>query len=332
MKKIFVLALLVIFVLEHKLSGNWVPDGCNWEYACASPGGTFLVGGDWIYFRVEERKLAYGEESTISENGIFTVSSKKLRPDFKWTSGFRGYGTYVTSCNKWKISLAYTYVPTKANRKMASGDVNRFSTIFPDNIGILEPIRDAPASSFQFSDLSAKWKSHLSYLDLDLAYGFTVCECLEIKPHIGFRGLWMHQSIDIEGSGDIELQAQAKGRLKGFGLEGGLLGALNLNCGFSIVAQLGGSLVYSKNKSPEYMRVLGADLNAKIKTKDTTYSSIASVDSFVGLVYVGCLCDTFFDIQLGWEHHVFMNVNQLSTSNEGNLFMQGLTLGASVGF
>jgi hypothetical protein len=318
-------------LIQGVASADWNPTSCAQESVYQSDCGKFVLGVDWLYWKVEERKLQYANEVHLElKDDVPVAHLKYSKPDFKWTNGFRLAGIYVTPCNTWQVSLAYTYIPTKASHSYVVDPSEKvdFAQTFDNNISVVPNFE----TSF---DIHSKWKSHLSYLDFDIARAFNLCDGFQLCPHLGLRGLWLHQSMKIQALDNLTINSKSKGRLCGGGIEGGLWGFVNLNCGFSLAAHLGGSLVYTKNRNPADNLFIDLDNKSRslpVSIKDTSYSSIPSVDSFIGFVYTDTLCDMLVSAHVGWEHHAFLGTNQMSCDNEGTLYMQGLTLGASVGF
>ncbi|MFZ0566093.1 MAG: hypothetical protein WAM28_07910, partial [Chlamydiales bacterium] len=105
-----------------------------------------------------------------------------------------------------------------------------------------------------------------------------------------------------------------------------------LKCGFSFVANFGGSLIYSSlhNDSNIRAEILGSTL--RLLSKNNFHKSHPTIDSFIGLEYLNTFCRFGVEAHIGWENHLFFHTNQFSLTTNGNLTSQGLTLGGSIIF
>lgn len=291
--------------------------------------GSFFIGGDWLYWKVEEQNLSVGAHVIQSTNTdpskkLNLVDSIVLNPDFKTNNGFRVAAGYVTQDLLWEITAAYTHVPTNANVDLALSPeqlaTNKIS-LFSDNFPLLTPFPDT-------NWFAMHWKSDIDYLDLDLARTFTFCDVFDITPHIGIRGSWLCQSSVIQGFEPDVFLTKTKTRTCGIGMEGGIFGSWNLPYGVSIIGHVGGSLTYNKVRNKNYF--IGNE--TEISYKNPKNMSLAWFDTFFGFSYTKGFCSVLVNIHAGWEHHTVFNANQFSVNGGGDMTMQGLTLGAFIQF
>lgn len=314
--------------------GQSYDDCCEWSVL----DGKMTLGADWLYWKVQQDGILPGAivETNVTTSPLTTIS-RKIRPDFKYESGFRVNLGYELPCDCWDVNLAYTYLPSHAKTKRfaSNSDIESFSPSFNDG------------SAATYNTFASKWDFSANNIDLDI--GRTVCfgECLKVRPHIGFRTTWFDQKLRILASAvtpildstSLETTANAtalKEKFDGYGVEGGLWTDWKIGYGVSVVGHVGGSILYSKFKvhATSITGVLDADLSiiptAQAFAKDTFHSATPTVDYFIGLQYADCMFDMFVKAHIGWEQHVFFDTNRFLSA--GNLSTQGLTLGLDVGF
>lgn len=305
--------------------------------------GNFSVGADWLYWKTEESKLDYGAAVTsVGSNDNIVISSTILAPKFEYNSGFRVFANYKTCNELWNFSAIYTHVPTTASSHFTAvdGPQTNFASLFDATFPIFTAI-----SSTTYSSLHSRWKTCFNYFDFDVARTFSFCECLQIIPHIGIRALWLHQVFGLSGVANPSIAvALADGEnpvfssklsscLTSVGLEGGLNGAWQICENLSLVGSVGGSILYaSVDSHGTLVAVNTIDNTVKIKYKDHNCIGMPMFDAFIGVSYDKCCENYNFNVRLGWEEHVIFNTNPFSISDSGTYTLQGLTLGAAVGF
>ncbi|MEI8365861.1 MAG: Lpg1974 family pore-forming outer membrane protein [Parachlamydiaceae bacterium] len=316
---------------------------CEWSFY----DGKIVLGADWLYWKVQEDGISPGSFS----NGEIAPTLEIIRPDYKYSNGFRVNLGYELPCDCWDVNLAYSYVPTSAKTTRYDGlfvlgvapyspDVNYYPILEPINT-IISTSMTAPSET-----VFAKWNTNINCFDVDL--GRTVCfgECLKVRPHIGFRTIWLNQKFFVETaikpstSVTETVDAIMKEKYTGYGVEGGLWAGWEVGCGFSVVGHVGGSILYSKFSINHKAILLTTTTEGPTSTvvtssletiHDTIHTGTPTADYFVGLQYSDCLCDMLFSVVIGWEQHVMFDMNRLSTV-PGNLVTQGLTLGCQIGF
>ncbi len=132
-----------------------------------------------------------------------------------------------------------------------------------------------------------------NYLDLDVSRNFAICDCLALRPHLGPRVFWSHQTFKISGNAPDAPEPGSFGSkltesIQGFGMEGGVWGTLDCGCGVSLVGHLGGALLYTKFENRGSLRV-ASSTNLDISYRDTIYQNLLMGDGFLGVQYVTCV-------------------------------------------
>lgn len=229
-----------------------------------------------------------------------------LHPKFKTNSGYRLAAAVELPCECWEFGAIFTYLPSHARSSFvgssASDNLN-FATFDSTDFYILNSLDDTDAYF-----LKSNWNSKTSYLDLDV--GKSIClieDCLNVRPHIGVRMLWLNQHFSVDGSGEVEegvdpadaFQISLNQRMFGCGLEGGLWTDWQIGCGFSIIGHAGGSILCSNFRNSGKFSVTETDFIESINYRDHVLAGTPTLDFFLGLQYATCLCDSEVTIRAG---------------------------------
>lgn len=306
--------------------------------------GRFTVGADWIYGQVEQTNMQFGSlvYPATEINSIPTVTSKAIKPNFDYNSGYRVEIGYELPGNGWELGLCYTYLPSSTRSSYAPTAGTVFSPLglnFPETV-----VDSLLVDTLNFTTFSTNWSFNINNVDFDIARTLTFGECFNLRPHIGFRATWFSEKFRLTGelvdpiiATPVALSDVLKEKMNGYGVEGGLWANWNIGCGFSLAGHFGGSLLYSEIKSSQGILSTTTSSTGVVTnllstlSKNRHHIGTPSLDYFVGLDYVSAFCDTQLGAQLGWEQHVLFDVNRLATHG-GNLYIQALTLGAFVAF
>lgn len=335
------------------------------------------VGAEWLYWEPSQSGLQVGYVSDApfpSSNGgpspnlgditstPSTAMGRGIRPEKKWSSGFRVYGGYYVPCSCWEIGLSYAALPTQENRlkhtitdsddSSSSSTSSSGSTDITSTSEFITLINGFPLigeGTQTFTNINGRWKLQFSYGDLDFAREIN-CGCnVSFRPHIGVRGLWVQEKYHFLASGasgsglgapTTSSDNSFKERINGYGIEGGLWVNWNIGCDFHLIGHFGGAILYSHytlNTSLITLSTPSGVLNpvptvtSEVHLRDKFWNANPMLDTFLGVLYASKMCETTFFVRAGWEQHVIFDTNQWSV-NEGNLTLQGLTLGLGVAF
>lgn len=311
-------------------------DPCEWS--CCD--GRFIVGADWLYWKQEQSNMDIALIENLETGVLSTSDSRFIHPKHEFNNGFRVYAGYAFPNNGWDLTVSYFNLPNHSKRRLETElatesiffNFLQFPVSLPPNVG--------------FSSLRTKWDSNLQNIDVDIARTITFGECFSLRPHIGCRATWMNQKYHFFADfipdilvpvGSDVLAGRIKEKFEGVGVEGGLWAAWDFGCGFSLVGHVGGSLLYTRFHTHEHSTAFtvvpgGTDVTFfEGHNHRHFFLGTPSMDYFVGFRYASDFCDTELSAYVGWEQHVFFDVNQLAL-NSGNLYTQGLTLGVGVAF
>ncbi|HEV8052088.1 MAG TPA: Lpg1974 family pore-forming outer membrane protein [Parachlamydiaceae bacterium] len=302
-------------------------DCCEWSLL----DGKVTLGADWLYWKVQQDGVVPGSIVTTTDSTVTpsVTTANKVRPNARWTNGFRVNLGYELPCDCWDVNLAYTYMPSHAGvtHFVAAGANESFLI---NNLGVL------PLSTF-----SSKWSFHGNNLDLDIGRSVAFGECLTVRPHVGLRSTWFSQKVQsfgtVVGVEDAVTyhRVSVREKFRGYGVEAGLWTDYKIGGGVSLVGHFGGSVLYSKFKvhnagTTGSLTGVLENSTALFSESDSYHTATPTVDYFVGLQYADTMCDKIVRAHIGWEQHVLFDTNRFLST--GNLSTQGLTLGLDVGF
>jgi hypothetical protein len=208
----------------------------------------------------------------------------------------------------------------------------------------------------------AKYTLELDLLDFEIARKYYVSSNFVLRPYIGLRGVRANQGYETfvgndNGGADFEpflIETKAKDDFLAIGPRVGLELEFHVGCGLSIFGEAAGSLVYGRfarhgelNGLDFYVDESANDYDTyefEYRSHNNAYrTSRAIADLAIGLKWDHCFCwcnhTHPVSIALSWEHHGFFGFSNFEFdnereygNNEGDLFTQGLTLTANIGF
>jgi hypothetical protein len=201
-----------------------------------------------------------------------------------------------------------------------------------------------------FDDVSASWRLHLNQIDFEWGRKSWVSKHTTLRPYAGIRGAWKTTTFQTHSTAtrnnvlnstasatsvDRDFKDKFKDRQWGLGIVAGLQPNWYFGCDnqFSIYANVDAALIYGKLKSEKresYSQVVGATAS---DASDADFHSIDFSDEFenrfwnlipiidlgLGLSWVDYWCnDQYrFELDIGWEHHVWFNTAQRIVTNDG---------------
>lgn len=315
-------------------------------YSCAfsNCNGTMTVEADYLFWKIEGGSLVAGSFlDAYTTPDIQNIYGQSIAPHYNFESGGRVKIGYELPNSFWEFSASLSYIPFKASTghyQVGPGSPEHSQLIVGNGSSFPGLSAFSTSAAPAFANLFAEWKGEFFSFDLDIAREFTFCECFHFRPHLGFRAIWLWQSYNIEGDlasilpNDVVAGAvQFSETFQGYGIESGCWVDWEIGCGWSLIGHAGGSALYSDFFVQQNINsyLAGGILSQQIYNAISQYSSIASVDYFLGIQYSNSTCGCCWDLYLGWEQHIFFDVNMISV-NGGNFSGQGATLGLNMTF
>jgi hypothetical protein len=265
------------------------------------------------------------------ENGLepyFTKTAVR-EPSFKWDPGFRvGFGTSLPH-DKWDLSLLFTHLHTKAFVPFHSDP----SPLFPS---WTEKLAAAPAF---VDEARLRWRLHLGLLDLDLMRCFEATRRLTFHLGLNLRTAWIRQKLKVIYRGGAlfpgdEDELSAKNKFWGIGPGIKASSLFDVWKGWSLLgkgafALLQGEFYVHQDEDSELEEFL------KIHSVYTGSAPIVELGLGIQKKFGKNLV-----VNLIWEELFLWGQNRLlhflngssSAANQGDLTLQGITLGISARF
>jgi hypothetical protein len=339
---------------------------CGNNSCCDSFFDTLRFRADFLWWRASEDGLSLGSEEL---NNYFTVDedvteyTKEFRckkPNTKYDAGFRlGLASICDNC--WDIGLNWTHFHTTAH---ATG-VSDFSTS-PDTLLLFESCWEGAVGAIP-DQARARWTLDMDLIDLEFGHKYYVDHCFIVRPHAGLRGVRIDQGYKVFSfanrlSGPFSIQqyesnVRAKNDFLGVGPRLGLDLEFKFGCGVSIYGQAAGGLLFGRfdTNSHEHFDDFDNGIDSDFRFKCSPHRvSRAVTDLAIGLKWDHCFewCSRCHPVSFAitWEHHGFFNFNSFNfkkgsadptgssyqvtdcSSSGGDLFTQGLTVSAEIGF
>lgn len=335
MKKTSLIAIIYGMLLCSFCLPIAAQDSCDSSWSCCDESildGKFRIGAEWLYWRTKEDGLLSAVFTDTADP--LNSRSQAIHPCAKYDNGFKVWADYELPDCCWDVSVSYLYVPGFARRSASTSES-------PDTQTIFVALDDLLTEGFpSVTDINMKWNSNFQLIDVD--FGKTLCfgECFNLRPHMGFRTIWMNQNFHYHATNAVDILAATshtayKQRFKSWGVEGGLCAEWKIGYGLSIIGNFGGSILYSKTHVSERIELLSAagDVLPGSIGCDSICSVTPTMDYFAGLQYTSCMCEMNFNIHVGWEQHILFAANRTRFfGGDRNIALQGLTLGMEVSF
>ncbi len=307
----------------------------------------FYVTVDPLIWQAHVGGLPLATQTSGSTNFFNNVGSSRVKNlKFDWDWGFRiGLGVNTTH-DAWDVLLQWTYWNPDGRRNFRSSSD---STNFP-HVG--HPARTFNQTAGQ---VDGDWKMHYNVLDLENGREFYVSKFLSLRPHAGFRTLWIEQDYDVAytelspttnpvlptNRHDID----QNDRFWGLGIRGGIDTQWGVCWGWSLFSNYAGSLLYSYHKVHHREKGDPVDANTTLRVDDFHHVGSAIFDMQIGVRWdwLSCDCCYHLGLDLGWEHHWHPGQNQFLffvddgmdgkfVTNQGDLGIQGFFFRARFDF
>lgn len=314
---------------------------------------------DFLWWRAYEEGLALGYVEELDE-GNFGVGVRSHKKDInpRYEPGFRLGLASVCPCDcGWDVALNWTHFHTKAYAK-AHEDCCDFGEFHFDSLW--ERFADLEEAGFARS----RWNLDLDLLDLEFGRKFYIASCLVARPYFGLRGARVDQSYRVYslaefGTSDgYETIVRSKNNFLAVGPRVGAYLELDFGCGFSLFGDAAASILFGKTDvhSSEFVGIVESVNESFLEYQEKSSphrNSRAVTDLAFGIQWDHCCewCNRCHpvSIALAWEHHAFWDFNQFNFRSygqyddgqvrrrgvgekSGNLYTQGLTLSATIGF
>lgn len=113
--------------------------------------------------------------------------------DFDWDAGFRVGLGYGMKHGQWDTQFYYTWFRTRGNDRVSSVPNSVYSS-FLGNFYV-DNSTGAGIKGLAYQKASIDWRIHFNIFDWELGRDFWVSKALSLRPFLGLKGGWIHQSM-----------------------------------------------------------------------------------------------------------------------------------------
>lgn len=340
--------------------------------SCYDDCGHYYVDASYLYWSANLDQLDYvwfnRVVSPTEEVAAIDSSTKGRNLGFGWSSGVRASVGYIAPDKCWEAKLRGTYFHNK--------NENSIAFPFENNDGTLQFLFPSyfPAAFGNFvGAASASLQIDYGVLDLLFLNHTFSCSCIQFSPFVGLRFGWIQQKNHVRYD-DLTFQTLSgtltantgtidfKDQYRGVGIIGGSGLDVPLGCGFSILGEVSGSLLYGRSNVTRLLNAFAplfvddAAVLATLLQQDKFHREQVSFnfETELGFNYSQEWCSGIgFDIGLSYFFGVWFDRNNfhnfVSTSNivggvtsasnypamltyNGNLQLQGLVVRLGIMF
>ncbi len=259
--------------------------------------------------------------------------------DFGWNAGFRVGIGYGMRHDQFDTQFYYTWFRTRGTDHVSSNPGSVFSA-FTGNFYVDNP-DGAGISGIAYQKASMRWTIRFNIFDWELGRAFWVSQALSLRPFIGLKGGWIHQSIDTKWhnpklkAGDAiftKATENLKNNFWGIGPSAGLNTKWNLlvrqNHSFSLFGDVSGAIMWGHWTFGD---VYKNDAQQKVTIDTSSIKSAATMlRTFMGLGWDFDQNRYHFSTKLGYEMQFWLDQLQFYSFDTGRLSneltLQGGTL------
>lgn len=275
----------------------------------------WFIDAEFLYWSVEEEGLNYGPsiiKEVVIDNVITTeftkITDKKLSSS--WNPGFRiGVGK-DNAWNSWDLEVLWT-----------SMNSHKHARIDDDNF--------------------MHWDLHFNTVDGLFIRDFRYC-MIDFRPYAGVRGAFICQKahifdvdtfITLGGESiPIIVDQNNKQNFTGVGPLLGVRGEFGFCHCFSVYGEVSGSALFGRFRVKCSERDTIIDISNRTNSHRNPCRCLGVLDAGGGVTWDTSFCKNMIGLELfvGYEYHRYFNQDFIG--DEGDLILQGLTIGAQTSF
>lgn len=316
---------------------------------CIVDGSDTFLTAEFIYWRtyIDAMEYAYGG---VADGGFAvpvgsSVSKGSARtPDFSFEPGVKVGLGFHPDHDGWDVYANWTFLSSdtehnsKNNFAGSGSGMTTVQSVFYTN-GSQGPV---PVSS-----ASSSWKQDFNVIDLELGRDFFISHRLTLRPQIGLKSAWVHETTTSkfgldgapnDGGGVVTgIQMKNTEHMWGIGIRAGVDSGWHFTKHWMIYGDLAVTNLWGTfHKTAKEWNT--ESLSGNIMTQNTTESYqtlIPVIEAGLGFSYITWFSDSHyrFELRAGWEEQIWIDYNRSQDFNRvGNLTVQGLTLKAMLNF
>ena len=321
----------------------WYPSDCE----CGGWFDNWTLTAAATWWKACEDGLEYVVEvdSPVARASVIDGGEME-HPHSRYSWGFKVGLGYDFEHDGWDAQATYTWFHSRQHHHHHDdGDCCTTSTevLYP----LYSDLEGTALNQLTATEAEAEWKVRMNYVDLELGRAFFTSRWLTLRPHMGIRGAWIHQKLDLEykdtnstypvtsaATDDVDM----KNHFWGVGVRGGLDSRWAFCGGWSIYGNLAISILAGRFhvEHSESATVAGSTVETNVLNFEESFcTSRAVTDLALGLMWEHTFCGGCDDkcepedsrnrrmsrrsgerpgyhlaLALGWEQHIWFNQNQ----------------------
>lgn len=288
--------------------GNQVAMPAGIDIIAPDSVGVWSFGIEGLYVKPANSDYQYAKLETDTTATVSPFKNKTVSNDYNW--GGTIDATYMFPGNSRDLKLAYTHLHLNDSSTATVGSNQSLSAALGSNFysSTFQNLNDAGDSAY------AKQDSDLDAVDLVFGQWAHVGERVDLHSFGGIR----YANIRItdtatyfDNSANNYASQQLKSSFEGIGPRAGFEGDVHLGYGFSIIGNMGASLLVGDKESKLnlYDPNLSTTTTANYKNSDETHI-VPELDARLGLDYMYAFTpDTSMNLQLGWQVSNYFNLS-----------------------
>ncbi len=298
----------------------------------------WFVSVDFLYFYGRESLLPYANASTalpavspfVDAPGFVFGANKLQYVDGSWDPGVRVGLGWKGECDGWDLSFFWTWYKNCSSDSVSGT---------PKAAGDSYAVGDTVLNSYWIQDegfggytkFSGKWEFKFNSFDLEFGRRYWLSKCFDLRPYFGLRGAWGETDFKTSGSGlllstfssvnptnNVNSYVDFENDNWGVGFLGGIQPVWHFSDCFSFYSNFDMSLIWGRRKVTSSSNTVFTLDDGTIVTSlprsgcGENYGMQTALDLGLGFRYENCYCDNQyrFALDLGWEHHVWLNYNE----------------------
>ncbi len=301
---------------------------------------TVDVFADLLVWNAQESGTENWAE-VITGGGGSTEHCHIQNVNFDWNAGARVGLSYGMRHDQWDTQIYYTFFRTRGSSHVSSEPGTVFSA-FLGNFYVDNPT-GAGIKGLAYQKAAMQWTIHFDMLDWELGRNYWVSKALSLRPFVGLKGGWIHQSIHTKWDHPTQppgspafntAHENLKNHFWGIGPSGGVNMKWNWEIRkgqlLNLFGDFSGAFMYGHWS---FSDVLKNDIQEKVTVKlSDNNSGTSMVRTLLGLGWEGTFRNDGlrFSTRLGYEMQFWMNQLQLYIFDTGRLnnvlTLQGGTL------
>jgi len=168
---------------------------------------------------------------------------KTIEPDFEYKPGFKVGLGYKLDRDHWDLFAEYTRFHQKTNSSVEISSGQHIHAVWLNFVNLLIMGEDLGA----FRKASSSWKTNFDIIDGEIGRNFFCGKFLTIRPSLGLRNIWLHQSYNLDYislNNGIEITSFNKATSWGIGPRFALKNNWNLGCHFKILGDFAFAILH----------------------------------------------------------------------------------------